>query len=835
VPEAHLRYASSSKKPLITFLANNPELIYSYQYNLELGRTYLNQKDYQKAHKHFIQAFNLAETNFDKSLTLYYSGRIFLFEQKPELAVKYLSKVLDYNRNPGKNFLYHYGVALSLSGRNEDALSTLSNLFLQLKMDSLQRRGFSFNPERLEKWSGNRNELLVLLGLVSLQTGKVQPAKKYLKMIPEKIRAEILPEANYLLAVIHNQDREFNEAESIIARTIKTFPEYLQRKSNLLLGMIQLEQGNHSMALITFETMARDTIQFLKDEAYLRAGFVNYRKRKFDYAVQFFQKLNDNFPNSALNEYGLFYLVQTYLKLNRSRPAVEKNQELTTKFPKSKFLERTIFDIAQILYQNQSYIQALREFKNYLKLFPKGENAEFAMFYAGLSAYRISDEPAAIELFQQLVTDYPNSQHANEAYYRIGSYYLSKHDYNLAMHYFMCLKHDRDKPPESGLPTREGSIRQALYPFGLKGIGDAYFCLAEYDKALRYYRRAERMLKQSQELPPESGLFDEGSIRQADTLLGDIHYAVEQVNWRKGRYTSYIDMLNKYLEKYPRSYQAAKLQMEIGLYYFERKDFNQAVNQFYRVFNYYPDAKLSAKTFLYIGRCQMLVKSTLREDPTREAYLSSATGTFQHIITNYTDTVSKIGAYMNLAEIYTKNLAYDKAIKSYLELIENYPKAKEAENSLISIAEIYQKLHKPLEAKTMLDRLIKEFPESDLLNQAYLQMIDILIKEGNLKYAETIANSFLKKFGANPAIDLRLGKIREEQNRYKDAKNLFLSAAKKSKKNEKAEALIFAANATIKLKEYHNAKELLNQALRVAEDERLRIKCRELIQKLKSY
>ena len=68
-----------------------------------------------------------------------------------------------------------------------------------------------------------------------------------------------------------------------------------------------------------------------------------------------------------------------------------------------------------------------------------------------------------------------------------------------------------------------------------------------------------------------------------------------------------------------------------------------------------------------------------------------------------------------------------------------------------------------------------------------------------------------------------------------EAKNLFLSAAKKSDKNEKAEALILAANACIKLKEYRNAKELLNQALSEAEDERLRMKCRELILKLKDF
>ena len=121
-----------------------------------------------------------------------------------------------------------------------------------------------------------------------------------------------------------------------------------------------------------------------------------------------------------------------------------------------------------------------------------------------------------------------------------------------------------------------------------------------------------------------------------------------------------------------------------------------------------------------------------------------------------------------------------------------------------------------------------------MLEPAYLQMIDLLIIEGNISYADTLAVNFTKKFGQNPPIALRLGKIRYEQNQFDDAKKLFLRAATQSKKDQKAEALINAADAAIKLNDYTEAKKRLKQALRNAENEKLKIKCRRLLSTLDS-
>lgn len=567
----------------------------------------------------------------------------------------------------------------------------------------------------------------------------------------------------------------------------------LKRKTDLLFGTIQLERGNSLLAAQTFEAMIRDTVRLLQDQAYLRAGFANFRKQKYDVAIRFFQSLYNNFPNSDLNEYGLFFLVQTYLRLKKNRLAIDKNRELASRFPKSKFLESTIFDIAKLHYRDRVYNQAFREFKNFLKLFPNSNHEAEATFLCAMSAIKINEEKTAEELLQRLLNNYPTSPFTNEAHFRIGEIQLANQDFVAAKKNF-------------------GQVNSGeFYPYSLKGIGDACFGLAQYDSALKFYQQAESVLIQSIINRPTLTSYP-------DTLLADIRFALETANFKSGKYSNYIEMLNNYLMRYPQSYNAPKLQFEIGLYYFERNDFVQAISQFYKVFNFIPEQSLAAKIHLFIARSYLNLQSPKR-----------AATTFHYIVTNFSDTTAVTTALTSLAEIFNKNLAYDSAINCYLQLLEKYPKTKEAQISLLNIAGLYRKLGKTLEAKSTLDRLIREYPKSELLRPAYQQMIDLMITEGNLSYAETLANNFAQRFGQSPEVNLQLGKIRNEQNRFEEAKNLFLSAAKHLKKDEKAEALIFAADAAIKLNDFREAQKRLKQAIRAAENERLKIRCRQLL------
>lgn len=776
---------------MLSKLVNNPELIYSYQFNLGLGKVYLEIKNYGNSKKYFKNAFSLAETDLDKSLALYYLGHIFLLEQKSDSARKYLGKVLEYNRHPGLNYLYEYGSALFQSADYEDAYSVLSNIYQQLQLDSIRRYQHPFWEEKRGKWRGDPNELLSLLGLLSLQTYRNSTAEIFLTAIPETVRARSILEANYLLALVHYQKGELFEAESCLKQcsTVPQAPQTVRRKADLLLGTIQLEQDDNSLAAQIFEAMIRDTVSLMQDQAYLRAGFANFRKRKYDYAIRFFQSLYDNFPNSDLNEYGLFYLVQTYLKLKKNRLAIEKTHELAERFPKSKFLESTIFDIAKLYYRDRVYNQAFHEFKNFLKLFPGSSYETEALFLDALSAIKINDDKSAEQLLQQLLDNYPICSYGPEAHYQIGKIQLANKNFVAAKNNFVQVKSGK------------------FYSYSLKGIGDVSFCLVQYDSALKFYQAAESCLK------PVSVL-----SQVDDTLLTDIRLALETAYLKMGRYHNYIEMLNYYLTKYPQSYNAATLQFEIGLYYFERKDFTQAVSQFDKVFAFVPEPSLAARTYLFLANSYLNLQM-----------LEHAVSTFHYVITNFSDTTAEINALTSLAEFYSKNAVYDSAMNCYSRLISKYPQTLKAQSGLLNLAGLYQKLGKTLEAKTVLDRLIKEYPKSEMLEPAYLQMVDLLIIEGNLSYADTLAVNLTKKFGQNPSIDLRLGKIRYENNQFEDAKKLFLRAATQSKKDQKAEALINAADVAIKLNDYTEAKKRLKQALRNAESEKLKIKCRRLL------
>ncbi|MEO0094251.1 MAG: tetratricopeptide repeat protein [candidate division WOR-3 bacterium] len=766
--------SSGEQKPFRSILINSPELLYSYQFNLSSGKACLNSSDYKMAQWYFTNALSLAETDPAKGLAQAYLGRTAFLTGQPDSAIKHFAKALEYNPNLDLNFLYDYGIALFQLGHNEDALSVLSNLYQQKLMQN--RHG-----------QGNNEELLIFLALLCLKTGKPDQAKIYLQGLPENLQN---PERDFLLALTYYQKQELIKSLPHLAKILaKTdLDPIMKQKANLLFGTIHLELGNNLIAAQIFEMMVCDTMQLYQDQAHLRAGIADFHLKHYDQATRHFKNLANNFPNSDLQEYGLFYLISIYLKQKKNRLAVEKNNELAHKFPKSKFLENTTFAIAKRYYQEQSYYEAFREFAKFLKLFPKSPSEPEALWLCALSAIQIKDDTIGEELLKQLVTKYPTSPWAKEGFYRIGTIELAKQNFPAAKaNFFQALSSD-------------------YYPYVIKGIADAYFGLAQYDSALVFYQKAESVLT---------------TQNYSDSLLAETRLSNAITNFKIGKYPSYIAMLKDYLAKYPWSFHNASLQFEIGLYHFERYEFPEALKQFYKVFDYIPDKALKAKTHLFIARCYLNLHRT-----------TQAKQTLHYLVNNFTDTVSVIAGLTTLAENYTQDLAYDSAISCYQQIVERFPNTEEAAKSLFSIAALYQKLNKLLEASKVLDRIVKDYPMSELLQPAYQKMIEILLMEGNLAYAETLINYYTKRFGPSPAISLQLGKVRLEQNRLAEAKRLFLSAARQLNKDEKAKALILVVDVCIKQQEIAEAKKRLKQAKASAEDERLKIRCEELLRQL---
>lgn len=789
------------QKPFITNSVRHPELLYSYQFNLELGQVYLNLKEHHLARRQFQKLLQLTASELDKGIALYYLGRSFLLSGDFDSAVKYLGKVLEHNSNPGLNFLYDYGIALYKIGRDEDAFTTLTNLFQQLQIETVPNSQlYKKRRHKIIEWQGNQYELLTLLGLLALKTKKDNQAIIFLEAIPAIQRQTSIPEANYLLALAYYQIRQLQKAESLLRESQKVLlPLMLKLKAWLLLGTIQLEQGEEFLAIETFSKILQDTFRQFQDQAYLRSGIAKYRTNDYEDAIHYFQTLINQFPESDLMEYGMFYSIQTYRKLKENRRAIEMKRELQTRFPQSKFLETAILDIAKLYYQERNFNSAFRELNNFLKLFNRSVHRSEVMYLCALSAIQIKEDSLAQVLLKQLVDSFPESPYHEEAIYRIGVLQLAKHQFESAKNNFCQIESGR------------------FYPYSLKGIGDVYIGLANYDSAELYYHKAESVLIQAIQESPKGLL----AIDYSDSLLADLRLSKETARLKAGKYTSYIEMLKYYLLHYPPSYHTPKLQFEIGLYYYEKRNYVEAIKEFYKVFNYIPDEPTKAKAHLFIARSQLNLNQ-----------IEDALKTFHYIITNFSDTATDIVALNYLAEIHTQSLAYDSAINCYLYLIEKYPKTKEAQKSLLDIAGIYKKLGKTTEAKLTLDRLIKEYPKSELHKPAYLEMIDLMITEGNLAYAETLTNQYNKKFGSDPMSTLQLGRIRSEQNRIEEAKNLFLSASAQLKGDHKAEVLFLVADASLKLSDTIEAKNCLKQAIQIAESERLKMKYQETLNRL---
>jgi TolA-binding protein len=132
------------------------------------------------------------------------------------------------------------------------------------------------------------------------------------------------------------------------------------------------------------------------DDAILLIGRSFYEKQEYEEAATKFTELQDNFPESSLNQQGQFYLAQSYLAVGKDDQAVQVMKRSIEKYPKGKHLEETLFLIGTTLMK-------------------KGK----------------SDEAAGY--LDRLGRDFPASRFKIEADFEMAEFYMEKNEYEKSL------------------------------------------------------------------------------------------------------------------------------------------------------------------------------------------------------------------------------------------------------------------------------------------------------------------------------------------------------------------------------------------------------------------
>jgi len=205
---------------------------------------------------------------------------------------------------------------------------------------------------------------------------------------------------------------------------------------------------------------------------------------------------------------------------------------------------------------------------------------------------------------------------------------------------------------------------------------------------------------------------------------GDLY--VEGVNMMKAKkYDKAIEKFVEVRENFPFDPMALIATVKLGDVYFDKKDYNLALNIYEDFFKSHPEDENIPYVLLRIGDCYDKLALTIDRD---QAYTLKAIERYTYLKNRYPTSTFAANAETRLkdlnqkladrelyvGEFYYRTYQYNAAIIRLDYLLKKYPDANGLDKALYYIAMSYRALGEPMKGNDYLERLQREYPKSKL-------------------------------------------------------------------------------------------------------------------------
>jgi TolA-binding protein len=558
-----------------------------------------------------------------------------------------------------------------------------------------------------------------------------------------------------------------------------------------------------------YDLAAEEWVKFIKtypadsrlDRAfhYLGVCYFQIQPPQLDSAQQCFETVLKTYPKFESIEATYLYLGVTLLKRAQADPkgarpelfdsAAATLDLLVTKYPKSKFLAQALFTRGDCAYQRDRKDEAVRFYTQAAAAGPDEKLQADILYALGVTQEELKRPAEAGKAYDDFLKQFPASPLVSEVIMRRGESLLAAGRQQAAADWFAAAAARKD----FGLADL-ATLRQAVALGQLKKYDQAGDLLASLPAKFPRTKHVEAaavagrvlargLLKENR--PAEALALVEkllplaGSGPQAAALALDRADAVAEIPARRGEAAALYAALAKNYPKDPLAPQALYMAGYLAL---AQGDFAAAqarADEFlaaYAAHELAPDATyIAAEARLQrgqAGEADVLYAQLLEKYP-RHADAETwkvRRGTALHLakkpkeavawLRSVTAQLTRADAQAEAQYLLGTDLAeqneFAEAAKALEASLAAQPKGRQADEALLLLAQAYYRLNNPANAKTAVARLVRDFPESKLLDRAHFRLGEYAAAGGDAKAAAAEYRQVAQQWPESPLAPLAL-------------------------------------------------------------------------------
>lgn len=576
----------------------------------QVGRSYFAKRNYKKAIEWFnkLDPRNLVgRENTDYRFKLAYS----LFMTQDYAGAKPLfNQLKDENNSYTEASVYYYAYLAYLDAEYKTALAQ----FERLKGSKTYENSYPYYITALYYLDGryddvlayalpilettkqeNETEMLRLIGATYFAKDDLAKSKVYYDKFQAQDRGQTQNnQDSYQIGYIAYKNQDYEKTITELGKLDE--PDAYYQSAMIALGDAFVKTGNKQNARNAFFRASKlDFDKDLQEEGLFNYAKLSYELEFHQVALDATQEYLATYPNSPRNEEAKTLLAEVLLSTKNYRAAVDILETIKNRGAQ-----------ANAAYQKVTYYRGLefyneRAFENAISMFMRSErypsDAEIlalATYWKAEAMYEVRKYGEAVDNFSKFLR-LPGAR--NTDVYSYANYALAyaafrNDSYNTSANYF-----------ERFLSTGGRNIDENTRNDAIARLGDSYFSLRNYGKALQQYDRLINAKSPSQDY----ALFQRGMIQglqgnstgKIATLRSvvekfpnsnyadDVAFEIPYTYFLNGDYQTAIDGLNTMVEKYPRSSYVPRALVTIGLVQYNRDDNDAALATFSKVVEQY--------------------------------------------------------------------------------------------------------------------------------------------------------------------------------------------------------------------------------------------------------